>query len=155
MLSTISRMLRKEKRFCPPKSQSHTQPSKPPLKRFVPSIQEAEGGYKTLAIDEKGFDHKAFKLLIKAGYNPKEKLSLRKLPSGNHRIAIQEGLTEEENARIRLEELKALDGKRLEAQQSLECYQARLSKAFNEKVRLHSFQVGDLVLAARRPIMTP
>ncbi|KAL0321873.1 UNVERIFIED_CONTAM: hypothetical protein Scaly_2483700 [Sesamum calycinum] len=46
------------------------------------------------------------------------------------RIAIQEGLTEEENARIRLEELEALDEKRLEAQQRLECYQARLSRAF-------------------------
>ncbi|KAL0416598.1 UNVERIFIED_CONTAM: hypothetical protein Slati_3491700 [Sesamum latifolium] len=70
------------------------------------------------------------------------------------KIAIQEGLTEEENARIRLEELEALDEKRLEAQQRLECYQARLSKAFNKKVRPRSFQVGDLVLAVRRPIIT-
>ncbi|KAL0462253.1 UNVERIFIED_CONTAM: hypothetical protein Slati_0112900 [Sesamum latifolium] len=70
------------------------------------------------------------------------------------RIAIQEGLTEEENARLRLKELEALDEKRLEAQQKLECYQARLSKAFNKKVRLRSFQVGDLVLAVRRPIIT-
>ncbi|KAL0311676.1 UNVERIFIED_CONTAM: hypothetical protein Scaly_2918200 [Sesamum calycinum] len=70
------------------------------------------------------------------------------------RIAIQEGLTEEENARIRLEELEALDEKRLEAQQRLKCYQARLSRAFNKKVRLRSFQVGDLVLAVRRPIIT-
>ncbi|KAL0421450.1 UNVERIFIED_CONTAM: hypothetical protein Slati_3167900 [Sesamum latifolium] len=70
------------------------------------------------------------------------------------RITIQEGLTEEENARIRLEELEALDKKRLEAQQRLECYQARLSKAFNKKVRPRSFQVGDLVLAVRRPIIT-
>ncbi|KAL0300167.1 UNVERIFIED_CONTAM: hypothetical protein Scaly_2567500 [Sesamum calycinum] len=31
------------------------------------------------------------------------------------RISIQEGLTEEENAQIRLEELEALDKKRLEA----------------------------------------
>ncbi|KAL0368038.1 UNVERIFIED_CONTAM: hypothetical protein Scaly_1022700 [Sesamum calycinum] len=69
------------------------------------------------------------------------------------RIAIQEGLTEEENARIQLEELEALDEKRL-AQQRLECYQARLSRAFNKKVRLRSFQVGDLVLAVRRPIIT-
>ncbi|KAL0448157.1 UNVERIFIED_CONTAM: hypothetical protein Slati_1943600 [Sesamum latifolium] len=61
------------------------------------------------------------------------------------RIAIQEGLTEEENARQRLEELEALDEKRLEAQQRLECYQARLSKAFNKKVR---------PLAVRRPIIT-
>ncbi|KAL0286982.1 UNVERIFIED_CONTAM: hypothetical protein Sradi_7134700 [Sesamum radiatum] len=70
------------------------------------------------------------------------------------RIVIQEGLTEEENARIRLEELEALDEKRLEAQQRLECYQARMSKAFNKKVRPRSFQVGDLVHAVRRPIIT-
>ncbi|KAK4406566.1 Transposon Tf2-12 polyprotein [Sesamum angolense] len=56
------------------------QPSKPPLKGFVPSTQEEEGGHEALAIDEKGFDPKAFKLLIKAGYDPKEKLSLGKLP---------------------------------------------------------------------------
>ncbi|KAK4400811.1 Retrovirus-related Pol polyprotein from transposon.6 [Sesamum angolense] len=56
------------------------QPSKPLLKGFVPSTQEEEGGYEALAIDEKGFDPKAFKLLIKAGYDPKEKLNLGKLP---------------------------------------------------------------------------
>ncbi|KAL0458498.1 UNVERIFIED_CONTAM: hypothetical protein Slati_0477000 [Sesamum latifolium] len=50
------------------------------------------------------------------------------------RIAIQEGLTVEDNARLRLEELEALDEKRLEAQQQLQCYQARMSKAFNKKV---------------------
>ncbi|KAL0336532.1 UNVERIFIED_CONTAM: hypothetical protein Sradi_4865100 [Sesamum radiatum] len=55
------------------------QPSKPPLKGFVPSIQD-EGRHETLAIDKKGFDPKALKLLIKVGYNPKEKLSLGKLP---------------------------------------------------------------------------
>ncbi|KAL0455820.1 UNVERIFIED_CONTAM: hypothetical protein Slati_0921200 [Sesamum latifolium] len=55
------------------------QPLKPPLKGFVPSTQE-EGGHEALAIDEKGFDPKAFKLLVKAGYNPKEKPSLGKLP---------------------------------------------------------------------------
>ncbi|KAL0444586.1 UNVERIFIED_CONTAM: hypothetical protein Slati_2181300 [Sesamum latifolium] len=70
------------------------------------------------------------------------------------RIAIQEGLTEEENACLRLKKLEALDEKRLEAQQRLECYQARLSKAFNKKVRPRSFQVGDLVLAVRMPIIT-
>ncbi|KAL0381152.1 UNVERIFIED_CONTAM: Transposon Tf2-12 polyprotein [Sesamum angustifolium] len=56
------------------------QPSKPPLKGFVPSTQEEEGGHEALAIDEKGFHLKAFKLLIKAGYDPKEKLNLGKLP---------------------------------------------------------------------------
>ena len=76
----------------------------------------------------------------------------RQIPS--LRLAIQEGLTEEENARLRLAELEALDEKRLEAQQNLECYQARLSRAFNKKVRLRCFQVGDQVLAVRRPIIT-
>ncbi|KAL0284681.1 UNVERIFIED_CONTAM: hypothetical protein Scaly_2841400 [Sesamum calycinum] len=56
------------------------QPSKPPLKGFVPSTQEEEVGHEALAIHEKGFDLKAFNLLIKIGYDPKEKLSLGKLP---------------------------------------------------------------------------
>ncbi|XP_075633756.1 uncharacterized protein LOC142606257 [Castanea sativa] len=70
------------------------------------------------------------------------------------RIAIQEALTEEENAKLRLQELEALDEKRLEAQQHLECNQACLSTAFNKRVKPRSFQVGDLVLAVRRPIIT-
>ncbi|XP_074298651.1 uncharacterized protein LOC141629572 [Silene latifolia] len=69
-------------------------------------------------------------------------------------IAIQEGLTDDENDKLRLAELEALDEKRLEAQQKLQCYQTRLSRAFNKKVRPRSFQVGDLVLAVRRPIIT-
>ncbi|KAA0034814.1 ty3-gypsy retrotransposon protein [Cucumis melo var. makuwa] len=48
----------------------------------------------------------------------------REIPS--LRMAIQEGLTTEDNARLRLQELEALDEKRLEAQQALECYQARM-----------------------------
>ena len=75
----------------------------------------------------------------------------RQIPS--LRIVIQEGLTVEDNARLHLEELEALDEKRLDAQQRLQCYQARLSKAFNKKVRIRSFQKGDLVLAVRRPII--
>ena len=55
------------------------------------------------------------------------------------RIAIQEGLSNEDNMRLRLEELEALDERRLEAQQRLECYQARMTKAFNKKVRPRSF----------------
>ncbi|XP_055824935.1 uncharacterized protein LOC129893428 [Solanum dulcamara] len=69
-------------------------------------------------------------------------------------LAIQEGFTEEENARLRLAELEALDEKRLEAQQNFECYQACLSSAFNKKVHLRLFQVGDQVLAVRRTIIT-
>ncbi|XP_027154861.1 uncharacterized protein LOC113754810 [Coffea eugenioides] len=69
------------------------------------------------------------------------------------RIAIQEGLTEEENIRLRLEELKGLDEKKLEAQQNLECYHARLSRVFYKKVRSRSFQIGDMVLAVRKLIV--
>ena len=57
------------------------------------------------------------------------------------RIAIQEGLTEEENVKLRLQELEALDEKRLEAQQRLECYQAHLLGTFNKRVKSRSFQV--------------
>ena len=57
----------------------------------------------------------------------------RQIPS--LRIAIQEGLSNEDNVRLRLEELEALDEKRLEAKQRLECYQARISRTFNKKVR--------------------
>ena len=70
------------------------------------------------------------------------------------RIAIQEGLTGEENAKLRLQELEALDEKRLEAQQCLECYQALPSSTFNKRVKPRAFQVGDLILAVRRPIIT-
>ncbi|KAM2220062.1 hypothetical protein ACFX1S_019309 [Malus domestica] len=70
------------------------------------------------------------------------------------RMAIQEGLTEEENAKLQLQEFEALDKRRLKAQQHLKCYQAPLSKAFNKKVRPRSFQTGDLILALRKPIIT-
>ncbi|XP_019166707.1 PREDICTED: uncharacterized protein LOC109162459 [Ipomoea nil] len=75
----------------------------------------------------------------------------RQIPS--LRLAIQEGLTDEDNVKLRLAELEALDEKKLQAQQSLECYQARISRAFNKRVRIRSFQVGDKVLAVRRPII--
>ena len=75
----------------------------------------------------------------------------RQIPS--LRIAIQEGLIEEENVKLRLQELEALDKKRLEAKQHLECYQARLLNAFNKKVWPWSFQVRDLVLAIQRAII--
>ncbi|KAA0050334.1 uncharacterized protein E6C27_scaffold88G00600 [Cucumis melo var. makuwa] len=71
-------------------------------------------------------------------YGVKAVLPLEKeIPS--LRMAIQEGLTTEDNARLRLQELEALDEKRLEAQQALECYQARMSKAFDKQVRPRSF----------------
>ncbi|XP_038885991.1 uncharacterized protein LOC120076296 [Benincasa hispida] len=64
----------------------------------------------------------------------------REIPS--LRMSVQEGLTTEDNAKLRLQELEALNEKQLEAQQALECYQARMSKAFDKHVKPRSFQVG-------------
>ena len=50
-------------------------------------------------------------------------------------------------------ELEAMDDKRLQAQQQIELYQARISKAFNKKVRERIFKNDDLVLAVRRPMV--
>jgi len=40
-------------------------------------------------------------------------------------------MTKEDNDRLRLQELEFLDEKRLQAQQHIELYQARISKAFD------------------------
>ncbi|BFG30122.1 hypothetical protein CerSpe_163960 [Prunus speciosa] len=59
----------------------------------------------------------------------------------------------DENVKVRLAELEALDKKRLSVQQKLEVYQAQMAGAFNRKVKFRSFSVGDLVLTIRRPIV--
>ena len=51
------------------------------------------------------------------------------------RVALTTKITSEDNDRLRLQELEALDEKRLQAQQHIELYQARISKAFNKKVK--------------------
>ena len=75
----------------------------------------------------------------------------RQIPS--LRIVIHEGLTNEDNTKLCLQELEALDEKWLEAQQRLECYQACLSRAFN-KSHPRSSQIGDQILSVHRPIIT-
>ena len=69
-------------------------------------------------------------------------------------MVVQEGSTTEDNVKLHLQELEALDEKRLEAQQALECYQVIMSKAFDKHVKPRSFQVCYLVLVVRRPIIT-
>ena len=54
---------------------------------------------------------------------------------------------------MQLQELEALDDKRVQAQQQIELYQARITKAFNRKVKERTFKKGDLVLAVRRPMV--
>ena len=62
-------------------------------------------------------------------------------------------MTNEEKYRLRLQELEALDDKRLQAQQQIELYQARITRTFNKKVKERSFEKDDLVLVVRRPIV--
>jgi len=49
--------------------------------------------------------------------------------------------------------LEALDDKRLQAQQQIELYQARITRAFNKKVMEQTFKKGDLLLVVRRPMV--
>ena len=58
-----------------------------------------------------------------------------------------------EKRRLRLQELEALDDKRLQAQLQIELYQARISRASNKKVKERAFKKGDLVLAVRRSMV--
>ena len=50
-------------------------------------------------------------------------------------IALATGMTTEEQHQKCLEELEMLDERRLEAQQQIEFYQARISRVFNKRVR--------------------
>ncbi|KAL0405374.1 UNVERIFIED_CONTAM: hypothetical protein Slati_3851300 [Sesamum latifolium] len=77
------------------------------------------------------------------------------------RIAIQEGLTEEENARIRLEELEALDEKRLEAQQrqgssviKLDCLRHSIRRRpiiTTHRTEINSCQNGMVRMLSKKP----
>ena len=51
------------------------------------------------------------------------------------RVALTTEMTNEEKHRLRLQELEALDDKRLQAQEQIELYQARVTRAFNKKVK--------------------
>ncbi|KAL0295506.1 UNVERIFIED_CONTAM: hypothetical protein Sangu_2507700 [Sesamum angustifolium] len=70
------------------------------------------------------------------------------------RIAIQKGLTEEENARIRLEELEALDEKRLKHNKGSSVTKPDCLGRSIKRCVCILFQVDDLVLAVRKPIIT-
>ncbi|KAJ3709210.1 hypothetical protein LUZ61_012915 [Rhynchospora tenuis] len=63
------------------------------------------------------------------------------------------GLPMDKRASLRLEELDAMDEKRLMAQQSLELYRIQMTKAYDKMVRPRAFKEGDLVFVLRRPIL--
>ncbi|KAJ3699513.1 hypothetical protein LUZ61_003218 [Rhynchospora tenuis] len=58
-----------------------------------------------------------------------------------------------EQTQLRLEELEAMDEKRLVAQQNLELYRAQMTRAYDKLARPRTFKEGELVLVLRRPIL--
>ena len=70
------------------------------------------------------------------------------------RIALQNELTNEDKVRLRLDELDSLNEKRLEAQQNLEVYKARMARAYNKMARIRTIEKGEMVWVLRRPIIT-
>ena len=76
-----------------------------------------------------------------------------KIQMSSFRVALATKMTEEDNVQLYLQELEALDKKRLQARQCIELYQARISKTFNKKVKERAFQKGDLILAVGRPMV--
>lgn len=59
-------------------------------------------------------------------------------------MTIHKDMTNEERSNLRFAEVEALDEDRLTTQQNLELYRHKLFSAFNRRVRLQSFQKGDL-----------
>ena len=68
------------------------------------------------------------------------------------RVATHENLSEGKSVQLCLDELERLEGRRLQALQNLEEYQARMSRAFDKRVKRRSFKQGDLVLAVIHPM---
>ena len=62
-------------------------------------------------------------------------------------------MADEEKHQLCLQKLESLDDKRLQGQQQIELYHARICRAFNKKVRERIFKKGELVLVIRRPMV--
>ncbi|XP_020700279.1 uncharacterized protein LOC110112406 [Dendrobium catenatum] len=69
------------------------------------------------------------------------------------RVVVSYNLSDEDIARLRLEELDGLDELRLRAYQCLKLCQARMDRHYKHLVRPHAFRVRELVLILRRPII--
>jgi len=69
------------------------------------------------------------------------------------RVAVHEELTRDEQVRLRLQELDALEEERLGALQNLQYYRRNMVTAYDKLVKPRVFRKGDLVLALRRPII--
>jgi hypothetical protein len=69
------------------------------------------------------------------------------------RVAIHEEITQDEQVRLRFQELDTLEEGRLHAVQNLELYRQNMVRAYNKLVKQRVFRKGEYVLVLRRPIM--
>ncbi|XXG47788.1 hypothetical protein AAC387_Pa02g2368 [Persea americana] len=69
------------------------------------------------------------------------------------RVSLQNEMTQENNVKLKLQELDNLDEKLLEALQSVKLYQARMAGSFDKRVRQRAHKKGNLVLAVKRPMV--
>ena len=65
------------------------------------------------------------------------------------RVVLLNDMTQESNVRLKLQELDNPDERRLQAQQSIELYQAHMAGSFDKKARQRAYKKGDLVLAPK------
>jgi hypothetical protein len=69
------------------------------------------------------------------------------------RVAVHEEITNDEQIRLRFQELDALEEGRLQAVQNLKLYRQNLVRAYNKLVKQRVFRKGELVLVLRCPII--
>jgi hypothetical protein len=69
------------------------------------------------------------------------------------RVALRDGLTQDEQILLHFQELDTLEENRLHAVQDLELYRQNMERAYNKLVKQRVFKRGELVLVLRRPIV--
>jgi hypothetical protein len=69
------------------------------------------------------------------------------------RVALRDGLTQDEQIRLRFQELDSLEEERLHTVQNLELYRQNMARAYDKLVKRRVFRRGELVLVLQRPIV--
>ena len=71
------------------------------------------------------------------------------------RVLLESGIEEGEWQRARFDQLQLADEKRMRALSHSQCYQKRIARAYNKRVRKRSFKVGDMVMKKILPSHLP
>jgi hypothetical protein len=69
------------------------------------------------------------------------------------RVAIHDEITQDEQIRLRFQQLDSLEEDRLNALQDLELYHQNMVHTYDKLVKPRVFRKGELVLVPRRPII--